>query len=56
MNRWRVAEGVQLRVPLLAGFVAAAMMVGVSTAHAAEVKVMAANAVKYGVLLVWPNA
>jgi len=37
---------VQLRVSLLARFVAAAMVIGMSTAYAAEVKVMAANAVK----------
>lgn len=37
---------VQLRVTLLAGFVATAMLVGMSTVQAAEVKVMAANAVK----------
>lgn len=38
--------GVQMRVSLPAGFVVAAMVVGMSTAHAAEVKVMAVNAVK----------
>jgi molybdate transport system substrate-binding protein len=37
---------VQLRVSLLARFVAAAMVIGMNTAHAAEVRVMAANAVK----------
>ncbi len=34
------------RGPFLAGFVIAAMLIGVSTAHAAEVKVLAVNAVK----------
>lgn len=37
---------VHLRVSLLAGFVAAVMMIGVTTAQAAGIKVMAANAVK----------
>jgi molybdate transport system substrate-binding protein len=36
----------QLRVALLARFVAAAMVIGMNTAHAAEVSVMAANAVR----------
>jgi molybdate transport system substrate-binding protein len=36
----------RLGVPLLAKFVATTMVISVNTAHAAEVKVMAANAVK----------
>jgi molybdate transport system substrate-binding protein len=36
----------QLRVALLASFAAAAMVVGMNAGHAAEVKVIAANAVK----------
>jgi molybdate transport system substrate-binding protein len=36
----------QMRASLLSRFVAAAMMIGISTAHAADVKVMAVNAVK----------
>lgn len=37
---------VQLRVSLLAKFVATTMVIGVNTAHAAEVKVMPVNAIK----------
>lgn len=37
---------VRLRASFLAGFMAAAMMIGMNAAQAAEVKVMAANAVK----------
>ena len=36
----------QLRASLQAGFVAAAMAIGMHTAHAEDVKVMAANAVR----------
>ena len=46
MNKGRVVMAVQLRVSLLARFVAVAMVIGMSTANAAEVKVMAVNAVK----------